>query len=262
VEYFIYLFDNEYIKLIENIIIITAVTNWPPGVVALMPTRQDVDRIETLIVALELFDNISKEIQTKAGTERQRLCDVRAMFDGLISDFERHANVELRKPLNHLRKNAAIVNNPDFENGIVNIQLGERLSPAEAEAVKMFKRPTVVENIEELSYAEQCKRKGKQQKTSEYFCADHVLCDSNVCERSFSRARHFMHVNIWPQRVSSCYYFSIATKTFGTTLPLSTKQLHGRLKKMLLLLLLLRAAAVATAAHVAEENNEDDDENL
>ena len=41
------------------------------------------------------------------------------------------------------------------------------------------------------------------------------------------------------------------------TLPLSTKQLHGRLKKMLL----LRAAA-ATAAHVAEENNEDDDENL
>ena len=147
-EYFIYLFDNEYItKLIENIIIITAVTNWPPGVVvALMPTRQDVDRIETLIVALlKLFDNISKEIQ-KAGTERQRLCDVRAMFDGLISDFERHANVELRKPLNHLRKNAAIVNNPDFENGIVNIQLGERLSPAEAEAVKMFKTPTVVES--------------------------------------------------------------------------------------------------------------------
>ena len=33
-------------------------------------TGQDVDRIETLIVALELFDNISKEIQTKAGTER------------------------------------------------------------------------------------------------------------------------------------------------------------------------------------------------
>ena len=55
VEYFIvYLFEYEYIKLIENIIIITAVTNhWPPGiVVALMPTRQDVDRIETLIVAL------------------------------------------------------------------------------------------------------------------------------------------------------------------------------------------------------------------
>jgi hypothetical protein len=189
------------------------------------------------------------------------LCDVRAIFDGLISDFERHANVELRKPLNHLRKNAAIVNNPDFENGIVNIQLGERLSPAEAEAVKMFKRPTVVENIEELSYAEQCKRKGKQQKTSEYFCTDHVLCDSNVCERSFSRARHFMHylrAHMAPESLE-LLLFLYCNKDLWNYAAIIDEAIAWEAQNNAAA---AAAAAAATAAHVAEENNEDDDENL
>ena len=40
-----------------------------------------------------------------------------------------------------------------------------------------------------LSHAD----KYKKQKTSDYISTDHVLCDSNICERSNSRARLYMH---------------------------------------------------------------------
>ena len=35
--------------------------------------------------------------------------------------------------------------------------------------------------------------KYKKQKTSDYISTEHVLCDSNICERSNSRARLYMH---------------------------------------------------------------------
>ena len=62
------------------------------------------------------------------------------------------------------------------------------LSPQEEEAVKRFKKPadgaTVV-----VSHAD----KYKKRKTSDYISTEHVLCDSNICERSNSRARLYMH---------------------------------------------------------------------
>ena len=92
-----------------------------------------------------------------------------------------------------MRKDHPIVNNQDFENGIVKIQKGETLTPSEEEAVKMFKKKTVVRPVTELTYAEQCKQRGKLQRTSEYIETSHIIGDSNICERAFSRARHFMH---------------------------------------------------------------------
>ena len=88
-----------------------------------------------------------------------------------------------------MKENSSIVNNPDFETGIVRIQQGVRLSPEEEEAVKRFKKPAVDGAAVALSHAD----KYKKQKTSDYISTAHVLCDSNISERSNSRARLYMH---------------------------------------------------------------------
>ena len=81
------------------------------------------------------------------------------------------------------------MNNPDFENGIVKIQQGGRLSRAEEGAVEMFKNAPVDGAGVAVSHAD----KYKKQRTSDYIPTEHVLVDANICERSFSRARQFMH---------------------------------------------------------------------
>ncbi len=37
------------------------------------------------------------------------------------------------------------------------------------------------------------RKRGKQQRTSEYSCTDRVIPDSNICERAFNRAIIFIH---------------------------------------------------------------------
>jgi hypothetical protein len=63
------------------------------------------------------------------------------------------------------------------------------LGRAEEDAVKMFKKAPVNEADVTVSHAD----KYKKQKTSDYIPTEHVLVDSNICERSFSKARQFMH---------------------------------------------------------------------
>ena len=87
-----------------------------------------------------------------------------------------------------MKENSSIVNNPHFETGIVRVQQGVRLSPQEEEAVKRFKK-TAEATVVVQSHAD----KYKKQKTSDYISTEHVLCDSNICERSNSRARLYMH---------------------------------------------------------------------
>jgi len=77
------------------------------------------------------------------------------MFDGLIHDFLHYPNPAFHVSLKHLRKDHPIVNNQDFENGIVKIQKGETLTQSEEEAVKMFKKKTVLRPVTELTYAKQ-----------------------------------------------------------------------------------------------------------
>ena len=88
-----------------------------------------------------------------------------------------------------MKENSSIVNNPHFETGIVRVQQGVRLSPQEEEAVKRFKKTADGATVVVQSHAD----KYKKQKTSDYISTEHVLCDSNICERSNSRARLFMH---------------------------------------------------------------------
>lgn len=166
-----------------------SVENWSATVMELMPTYAEETRLDELLPALGIFENISKTIQGE-GTQRQTLSDVRKMFDGLIEEFESYPIRHLRFNLDHLKKTSAIVNNPHFENGIVKIQQGLGLSPAEEEAVKRFRKENPADGASvPLSHAD----KYKKQKTSDYIPTEHVLCDSNICERSNSRARLFMH---------------------------------------------------------------------
>ncbi len=66
-------------------------------------------------------------------------------------DFDNDPNDHFRKPIQHLRKSAPIVNNPDFENDIVNIQQVVAVSPDEMEAVSILMKLGVV-SIGDLSY--------------------------------------------------------------------------------------------------------------
>ena len=60
-----------------------------------------------------------------------------ALFDGFVDEFD------LEYKLSHIRKDAAIINNKHFENGIAKIQDGleTALSAAEKVAVKIFLKP-------------------------------------------------------------------------------------------------------------------------
>lgn len=70
------------------------------------------------------------------------------------------------------------------------IQVDVMLSPAEEEAIKMFRKPKSDDGATMvISHGE----KYKKQKTSDYIPTEHVLCDSKLCERSNSRARQFLH---------------------------------------------------------------------
>ena len=95
------------------------------------------------------------------------------------------------------------MNNPDFESAIVRIQRGVRLSPLQEEAVKRFKK-----SADEATLVVSNADKYKKQKTSEYISTAHVLCDSNIWERSNSRARLYMHylrAHMAPNLVSSLH---------------------------------------------------------
>ena len=180
-------------KLVEKEAVIRpvykSVETWPETVVRYMPTPAEEALLDQLLPAMCIFENIGKTIQGE-GTGRQSLSDVRKMFDGLIEEFANYPVRGLRFDLQHLRESSFIVNNPHFETGIVKVQQGLGLSPQEEEAVRMFKKTAVGATVVVVqSHAD----KYKKQKTSDYISTDHVLCDSNICERSNSRARLYMH---------------------------------------------------------------------
>ena len=77
----------------------------------------------------------------------------------MIQDFSRHPIEEFHSTLPQLERDAPIINNPDFENGIIKIQDGleSQLTPDERDAVQRFLKPVALEDaveIENLTYAE------------------------------------------------------------------------------------------------------------
>ncbi len=102
---------------------IKAVTKFPTSVTDLIPSDAEEEKILKLFEYLKYFESVSKSLQA-SGTERKSLADARALFNELCKHFDRINDPDIDTNLQHLRKNGAIVNNPNFENGIVKIQNG------------------------------------------------------------------------------------------------------------------------------------------
>jgi len=91
--------------------------------------------LENLTTSLVDFESVAKVLQ-RGGDNCFSCYESRSLFDKLL---ENHETAD--QPLTHLHKNGRVVNNKDFENGIVKIQGGleHTLTPAEKHAVKNLK---------------------------------------------------------------------------------------------------------------------------
>jgi hypothetical protein len=130
------------------------------------------------------------------------------MFDNIIRKIE---NLSGDDPfagavLSHLKSDSDIVNNPNFENGIIKIQSGMEadLTREEITAVKVFKKPDylprnqVAGSPEPTGYASSIRdslraEKRQRTETSQYRKTLHVSTTSNICERLNSNARLIMN---------------------------------------------------------------------
>jgi hypothetical protein len=173
------------------------VQNFPPAVTTLIPSSAENAELQLLITTLAKFEGVSKVLQG-GGDNRLSVGEVRALFDGLVDEFD------LEYKLSHIRKDAAIINNKHFENGIAKIQDGleTALSAAEKVAVKIFLKPAdpaagggaAPAPAPELSYAQAALNSHRDAKrarlsTSKYRNTEHVASTSNIVERANSSAK-------------------------------------------------------------------------
>ena len=121
---------------------------------------------------------------------------VRALFDKLVSDFS-------GTPLSHIQRNADIIENKAFENGICKIQAGleQSLTRDEKAAVAIFLRndATNADDDDDAAsdaegYGKDILRSAEKSKrarvlTSKYRSTAHVASNSNIVERANSRAK-------------------------------------------------------------------------
>lgn len=157
----------------------------------------DEELVKDLYEFLKDIESVSKLTQSE-DTNKNNLYTVRIMFDGLIQDYP-----ELGLEAG-IGKDALIVHDKHFESAIVKLQgpYETKLTPLEAEAVKVFKIDATLAAVEEEKeihegYAERILRLAneksqKKQKRSEYRSTAHVASNSNRCERLFSATKLVM----------------------------------------------------------------------
>jgi len=175
---------------------VAAVQHFPVAVLNLIPTANENAAIQHLVEILKKFESVSKVLQ-RGGDRRVSVFIVRALFDKLISDFP-------STPLTHIQKNADIIENKAFENGICKIQGGieQSLTREEKAAVAIFLRndatndddDDVAAASETEGYGEDILRSAEKSKrarvlTSKYRSTAHVASNSNIVERANSRAK-------------------------------------------------------------------------
>ena len=132
--------------------------------------------------------------------KRINLYQTRTLFDRLLADFP-----DDNDRLDALKPSFDIVNNPDFENGTEKVQgsLEQRMTAREKFACKIFLKSDENDESDEddteesVGYAESIienanRRKRSRTDASKYISTEHVLKDSNICERLFSRANLIM----------------------------------------------------------------------
>ena len=110
-----------------------AIEEFPEDTVSKIPTHAENAQLNSLFDDLGHFESVSKALQG-SGLNSRTLYEARELFDNLLEDFG------TKYPLSQLKANSVLVNNPNFENGIIKIQGGreDRLLRAEKEAVSLY----------------------------------------------------------------------------------------------------------------------------
>ena len=176
---------------------IARVDNFPDSVVLCISTPEEKVIISNLTKKLADFESVAKGLQG-GGVNRVSRYEARKSFNDLLTTHERG---NCQNP--HLHKNGAIVNNPDFENGIVKIQAGREadLSTYEKDAVKIFLKPNqappvraeavtpVATSFFQRSVERANSEKRQRLSDSSYRSTEHVSFTSNVAERLFTVAK-------------------------------------------------------------------------
>jgi hypothetical protein len=176
---------------------IARVDNFPDSVLECIPTPEEKTTLSNLIRKLADFESVAKGLQG-GGVNRVSRYEARKSFNDLLNTHERQNHL-----IPHLHKNGTIVNNPDFENGIVKIQAGVEtdLNDYEKEAVKIFLKPVTeapvrvdpVTPIPTSFFQRSVERANSEKRQrlsdSSYRSTEHVSATSNIAERLFSAAK-------------------------------------------------------------------------
>lgn len=189
---------------------VAAVDEWPEDVLDLIPDATENRRISDYLGKLRSFESVSKALQA-SGEKRLNVFQARELLDRLVQDY----GAEF--PLTAIRKDAAIIQNKNFETAIYKIQGGleSTLTNQEKASVKIFLKPAREEVKEdepepEVSYAESVLRGAELQKrrrisASKYRSTSHVSPTTNIVERANSQAKLIMadrRSNLLPQTLN------------------------------------------------------------
>ena len=173
---------------------------FPQSVIEKIPSAEEKVRLEEITRALKDFESVSKGLQG-GGDNRINRYGSRCAFDALLATHDTD-----ERPLDHLHRNSAIVNNRAFENAIVKIQGNAEgdLTNIEKAAVAIFKIPTTAAPVAaatppppQLSFFQRAQQESELRKRariekSSYRSTEHVSATSNICERLFSLAKLIM----------------------------------------------------------------------
>ena len=134
-----------------------------------------------------LTENLTKNNSVTLTLQREHgvtLSDIRTLFDGLISKFP---DLE-----HHLSTSAKVVQNKDFENGIVKCleKKHSELTMSEMVALRKLEGDTQIEDIAEESenFAKDLLLAKKRKTEAEYVSLEFIPGTSNICERLFKES--------------------------------------------------------------------------
>jgi hypothetical protein len=171
---------------------VSSISDWPEVLLDSIPTQLENARMLEYTDKLAKFESVSKALQ-KSGDKRLNVYQSRVLLDKLITDYGNEF------PLTSLRKDARIVQNKHFENGIYKIQGGleSTLTRAEEKAVEIFQKPNAQEieqRNDEENYAdailqEAAAMKRRRTSASKYRCTNHVSPTTNIVERANSHGK-------------------------------------------------------------------------
>ena len=177
---------------------VAAIETWGDDMLDLIPDAAENRKLSEYLQKLGHFESVSKKLQG-SGENRMTVFKAREILDVLIRD---HGD---EFQLTAIKRDAAIIQNKHFENGIFKIQAGleSQMDGREKNAVKIFlKTPAGVVPAqpvpdEDEDYATRALRIAEDQKrrrisASKYRSTNHVSPTTNVVERANSQAKLIM----------------------------------------------------------------------